>query len=193
MKELIYLAFSTFFLIGVYISMEKKTKTKMLKQLEILATVPATMKEPIPLPEEDEPLQASKEIPKEPCELPKKPKRVPNEAQLEGMKKGREALAQRNAERKAQRLAEEAERKRQLEEKVVSKAISIKKKQLKQEIALDEISDDETPIEEIKQKVVAKKQAPPTPRTQTPVPKVQPQVSAPPIIPVKPKPAFYFV
>lgn len=173
--------------------MEKKTKTKMLKQLEILATVPATMKEPIPNNEDDEPLQASKEIPQVPCELPKKPKRIPNEAQLEGMKKGRETLALRNAEKKAQREAEEAERKRQLEEKVVSKAISIKKKQLKQEIALDEISDDETPIEEIKQKVVAKKQAVPqvkqsTPRVVAPAP-----TPPPPPIPVKAKPQFIFM
>lgn len=174
--------------------MEKKTKTKMLKQLEILATVPASMKEPIPLPEEDEPLQASKEIPEAPCALPKKekPKRVLNEAQLEGMKKGREALALKNAEKKAQREAEEAERKRQLEEKVVSKAISIKKKQLKQEIALDEISDDDTPIEEIKQKVVAKKQAP----VKQPVkhfPSAPPPEPIPPPTPVKQKPTFIFM
>ena len=169
--------------------MEKKTKTKMLKQLEILATVPATMKEPIPNNEDDEPLQASKEIPQAPCELPKKekPKRILNEAQLEGMKKGRETLALRNAEKREQRLQEEAERKRQLEEKVVSKAISIKKKQLKQEIALDEISDDETPIEEIKQKVVAKRSAPSRPRVQTPAP------TAPPPPPVKAKPTFIFM
>lgn len=173
--------------------MEKKTKTKMLKQLEILATVPSAMKEPIPLPEEDEPLQASKEIPQAPCELPKKekPKRVLNEAQLEGMRKGREALALKNAEKKAQREAEEAERKKQLEEKVVSKAISIKKKQLKQEIALDEISDDETPIEEIKQKVIAKKQLPPA--TKQPAKHFPAPEPTPPPPPVKAKPTFIFM
>ena len=173
--------------------MEKKTKTKMLKQLEILATVPSTMKEPIALKEEDEPLQASKEIPQAPCELPKKAKRVLNEAQLEGMKKGRDALALKNAQKKEQREAEEIERKRQLEEKVVSKAISIKKKQLKQEIALDEISDDETPIEEIKQKVIAKKQAPPAvkqPAKHFPAPAPDP---VPPPPPVKQKPTFIFM
>lgn len=171
--------------------MEKKTKTKMLKQLEILATVPATMKEPIALKEDEEPLQASKEIPQAPCDLPKKPKRVMNEAQLEGMKKGREALAQKNAERKAQREAEEAERKRQLEDKVVSKAISIKKKQLKQEIALDEISDDDTPIEEIKQKVIAKKQLPPAKKQ--PVQHFPAPDPVPPPPPVKAKPTFIFM
>ena len=173
--------------------MEKKTKTKMLKQLEILATVPPSMKEPIALPEEDEPLQASKEIPQAPCELPKKPKRVLNEAQLEGMKKGRDALALKNAEKKAQREADEAERKRQLEEKVVSKAISIKKKQLKQEIALDEISDDETPIEEIKQKVIAKKQTTPAKQPVKQFPSAPPPEPIPPPPPVKQKPTFIFM
>ena len=37
-----------------------------------------------------------------------------------------------------------------LEEKVVAKAISIKKKQIKKQSALDEISDDDTPIEVVK-------------------------------------------
>lgn len=170
--------------------MEKKTKAKMLRQLEILSTTPPAMKEPIAMKEEDEPLQACKEIPQTSCELPKKPKKVPTEAQLEGMRKGRETLAQRNAEKKAQREAEEAERKRQLEEKVVNKAISIKKKQLKQEIALDEISDDETPIEEIKQKI--KRVTPQTPRAPS-VNIKAPIVNATPPPQIKPKPSFIFV
>ena len=176
--------------------MEKKSKTKMLRQLELLASAPPQLKEPISLAEEDEPLQASKEVPQKTCEMPPKPKRQPTEAQLEGMRKGREALAQRNAERKAQRLAEEAERKKQLEEKIVSKAVSIKKKQLKQELALDEISDDDTPIEEIKTKVVAKKQQATAPKTQI---REQPRTiikepPSPSIAPIeKPKPKFIFV
>lgn len=183
--------------------MEKKTKTKMLKQLELLATIPPAMKAPPPpVEEEDEPLQASKEIPEKPCELPKKekPKRVLNEAQLEGMRKGRESLALKNAEKKAQKEIAEAERKKQFEEKVVNKAISIKKKLLKQEILLDDISDDETPIEEIKQKVVAKKQvapeppeppAPPTPKATPKAPKAF--VNAVLTTPAKAKPTFIFV
>ena len=38
-----------------------------------------------------------------------------------------------------------------LEAKIVKKAISIKKRQIKKEAALDEISDDETPIKKIKE------------------------------------------
>jgi hypothetical protein len=39
----------------------------------------------------------------------------------------------------------------------MKKAISIKKKQIKQQIALDDISSDDEPIESIKKKVVASK------------------------------------
>ena len=45
--------------------------------------------------------------------------------------------------------------KKALEEKVLAKAVSIKKKQIKKQVVLDEISDDETPIEKIKE--IAKK------------------------------------
>jgi hypothetical protein len=44
----------------------------------------------------------------------------------------------------------EEEEQEKLERKIVSKAISIKKKQIKKQAVLDEISDDDTPIEKIK-------------------------------------------
>jgi hypothetical protein len=49
------------------------------------------------------------------------------------------------------RIAEEEKKK--LEAKIVRKAISIKKKEIKKQSALDEISDDETPIQKIKEVV----------------------------------------
>jgi hypothetical protein len=45
-----------------------------------------------------------------------------------------------------------------MEEKIVKKAISIKKKQILKQKVLDEISDDETPIEEVKKKIIPQKQ-----------------------------------
>ncbi len=42
------------------------------------------------------------------------------------------------------------EQKKALEQKIVKKAISIKKKVIKKQEVLDEISDDETPLEKIK-------------------------------------------
>jgi len=68
--------------------------------------------------------------------------------------KKKECASKRNDD--AKRLA--AFDKAALEEKVIKKAISIKKKQIKKQSALDEISDDDTPIEKVKE--IAKKVAP---------------------------------
>jgi hypothetical protein len=60
-----------------------------------------------------------------------------------------------------------------LDEKIVKKAISIKKKQIKKEKVLDEISDDETPMEEIVKKIrptKAPEVKPPTPIYAQPAP-----------------------
>jgi hypothetical protein len=69
--------------------------------------------------------------------------------------KKKECASKRNDD--AKRLA--AFDKAALEEKVVKKAISIKKKQIKKQSALDEISDDDTPIEKVKE--IAKRNPPP--------------------------------
>ena len=49
-----------------------------------------------------------------------------------------------------------------IEQKIVKKAVSIKKKQIKKEALLEEISDDETPMEKIKE--IAKKKNHPAPQ-----------------------------
>ena len=88
----------------------------------------------------------------------------------------RAKLAEKNRERlitkrlEQQAIEDEVQRrlneyKLGLEDKVVKKAISIKKKQIKKEALLDEISDDETPIQKIKE--IAKKKN--HPATQTPI------------------------
>ena len=65
------------------------------------------------------------------------------------------------------------ERKKQIEEKIVKKAVAIKKKEIKKRAVLDEISDDDTPIEEVKK--IAKK---------------IPQKTTQPVEPEKPKTIF---
>ena len=74
-----------------------------------------------------------------------------NQAQLEALKKGQQTRDANTKRRKeeAQRKAEE-ERKI-MEAKIVKKAISIKKKEIKKQAVLDEISDDDTPIQKIKE------------------------------------------
>jgi len=74
----------------------------------------------------------------------KKPR---TQKQIEAFKIVCEKRNQKRNERKIEREEEEQEK---LERKIVSKAISIKKKQIKKQAVLDEISDDDTPIEKIK-------------------------------------------
>ena len=80
-----------------------------------------------------------------------KPKKKLTEKQLEALKKG-----QQTRDANAKKRREEAERKAEedrkiMEAKIVKKAISIKKKEIKKQAALDEISDDDTPIQKIKE------------------------------------------
>ena len=123
----------------------------------------------------EEALEAPKAIPKK--------KRVPSAKQLEVLKLARDKLAIKQKEKQVKkRLEQEAmeeevqkrlsQYKEGLEQKIVKKAISIKKKQIIKEAALDEISDDETPMEAIKQIVKKKKQ---------------------PVPPVEEKPKYIFV
>ena len=116
------------------------------------------------------PLEASKTV---------KKKKVLTERQLEVLSNARAKLAEKNKERlitkrlEQQAIEDEVQRrlneyKLGLEDKVVKKAISIKKKQIKKEQILDEISDDETPMEKIKE--IAKKKNHPAPQ---PEPKQQ--------------------
>ena len=96
-----------------------------------------------------------------PLEIIKK-KKVLSAKQLEVQANARAKLKADNHERvtKKRLEAEEIENEIQsrlsqhktgLEAKIVKKAISIKKKQIKKEAALDEVSDDDTPIRKIKE------------------------------------------
>ena len=82
----------------------------------------------------------------------------------------REKLKEKNKERQAKkRLEADAiedeiqsrlnEYKTSLEQKIVKKAISIKKKDIKKQAILEEVSDDDTPIQKIKE--IASKIKPP--------------------------------
>ena len=101
---------------------------------------------------------------------PVKAKRIQSEKQKQNTEKMRNKLKEyheRKREEKEQlaiqKQEEEKQRKKKIEDKIVTKAIAIKKKQIKQEAILDEISDDDTPIEEVKKivkKLPAKKDEP---------------------------------
>ena len=77
-------------------------------------------------------------------------KRVRTPAQIKAFARCLDMKREKAAKRLADAKKLAAFEKSALEEKVVAKAISIKKKQIKKQSALDEISDDDTPIEVVK-------------------------------------------
>ena len=83
-----------------------------------------------------------------------KPIKKPRSAkQIEAFK---QILILRDEKRKTRaddKKIKELEEKQILEAKIIKKAITLKKKQIKKQIALDEISDDDEDIEIIKQKI----------------------------------------
>lgn len=144
----------------------------------------------------DNDIQAAKEV-IETVPVVEKPKRVVpvrTEAQKkaleEGRKKGREVINARNAKIQAEkedmqnRLNSQQQQLESLnqqlfEAKIVRKALSVKKKQIKRDSVLDEISDDETPIEDVK-------------KLQSKQPK-QPKQPKAPVYDAPAEPKFYFV
>jgi hypothetical protein len=124
-----------------------------------------------------------------PLQAPKltKVKRPQTEAQKAATAKMKAGKAIADAKRKAEKEALEAEHKRAMEKKVLQKAISIKKKQIKQQSTLDVISDDDTPIEEIIP-LVKKRTAPAPSQRQT-----APTYYAPPAPPAPVKPRIIFM
>ena len=98
---------------------------------------------------DDEIIEAKKEY------EPIKPNKVRTEKQIEATKKMRERLKEATELKKKMKEDEELNKKKELEKKIVEKAISIKKKEIKKQKILDEISDDDSPIEEVK-KIIKK-------------------------------------
>ena len=138
-------------------------------------------KKPLVIEEQKEEIQEeSPEIEEEDTEeeveqiqAPKKVAKPRTDKQLEQLKKAREkAIINKEAKRKEREKEQEEvkkmleekklEQKKALEQKIVKKAISIKKKDILKQAALDTISDDETPIQKIKE--IAKKKNHPAPQ-----------------------------
>jgi len=98
-----------------------------------------------PLEHIDEPLQADKKDTKKEVKE-KKPRTA---KQIEAFEKARETREKNALARKEMRDEEAIAIRKQVEDKLVKKAIAVKKKQIKQQAVLDEISDDDTPLEEV--------------------------------------------
>jgi len=95
----------------------------------------------------EKPMTEDAVINNEPIVKQKKPR---SEKQLEVFNKAREKMLLNLKERKGKQEQDALIKKKEIEEKIVKKAVAIKKRELKSKAILDEISDDDTPIEEIK-------------------------------------------
>lgn len=124
--------------------MEKiSRKEQLLKELQDLEETNTEGMEEYkdPLEHEDDPLQADKKEVKE-----KKPRTA---KQVEAFEKARQTRERNALARKQSRDEEAIAIRKQVEDKLVRKAIAVKKKQIKQQAVLDDISDDDTPLEEV--------------------------------------------
>lgn len=144
----------------------QKAKVKKTTKTEIPETVDAVVDEP-------------------PVELPKldavKPsKKTRSEKQMEVFNKAREKMLTNSKERKEKRALEKEAKQKEIEKRIVEKAIAIKKREIKRNAILEQISDDDSPLEEIKE--IAKKIKP----------KPERQISTPPPPPPPPAPKSIF-
>ncbi len=99
-----------------------------------------------------------------------KVKKPRTEKQIEAFKKVREKKMENTKLREKEKEKIAQEERKALEAKIVQKALSIKKKQIKKQAVLEDISDDDTPIEvikEIKNRVKPQGQTPTPPRHRT--------------------------
>jgi hypothetical protein len=83
-----------------------------------------------------------------------KEKKPRSEKQIIAFQKFLDTRNKNRADRKLLKEQEMEKEKQETESKILKKAISIKKKQIKKELVLDDISDDETPFEELKKKII---------------------------------------
>lgn len=150
------------------------TKKKILANLENssnpsepvpVVPVPAPIPVPPPLEpvEKDDddavPMQAPK-----PAKVDGRVKKPQTEAQKAATAKMKAALAAKWEKTRAEKAAMKEEHKKAVEERVIKKALSIKKRQIKEQLALDEISSDDEPMEEIvpkMKKAIARQSLPP--------------------------------
>ena len=68
-----------------------------------------------------------------------KPKRIPSEKQLENLKKGQQIREQNRQKRKEDRLQQEEEAKKEMEDLLIKKAITAKKRQIQKKKVLESV------------------------------------------------------
>ena len=82
----------------------------------------------------------------------KAPRKERTEKQKEAFVKAQATRLAKAEQRKREKELKEQEEKAELEQKLIDKAIKVKKKQIKKMAAIDSLSDDDTPIEKLRPK-----------------------------------------
>ena len=104
--------------------------------------------------EEDEITPPVKPVKVKPIKEDKRKTSVRTVKQIEAFAKVQEIRQVNRDGRAKDKIIQLDELKKENEAKIIKKAISIKKKQIKKQIILDEVSDDDEPIELIKDKIM---------------------------------------
>ena len=84
-------------------------------------------------------------------ETVQKPKPKRTQKQIDAFQKVRDKKMENAKMRQEEKKLKDEEDRKELEAKIIKKAVAIKKKQIKKQTVLEEISDDDTPIEVIKE------------------------------------------
>ena len=123
-------------------------KEELLKELQELENEDAGQPETTEDLGESIEAEKTEEVVEEPVvEKKKKPRTT---KQLEALEKGRKKAKENADNHRKQRESLAKEKQNALEEKLVKKAIAVKKKQIKAQQILDDISDDDTPVETLR-------------------------------------------
>ena len=93
-----------------------------------------------------------------------KPKRERTAKQKEAFLKAQATRLAKAEERKKEKALKEQEEREELEQKLIEKAIKVKKKQIKKMAVIEQLSDDDTPIEKLRPAIKKTVQLPPKPK-----------------------------
>ena len=130
----------------------EKVKSEKMEKMEALRKQLADL--------EQEPVVSSSD---EDAEV-QKPKRERTAKQKEAFVKAQATRLAKAEERKKEKALKDQEEREQLEQKLIEKAIKVKKKQIKKMAVIEQLSDDDTPIEKLRPAIKKTVQLPPKPK-----------------------------
>lgn len=130
--------------------LSKKEKMEELRKQLAELELPEPLEMPKPLMQNDTQFELEMSNSSSDDEVQVKPKRERTEKQKLAFEKAQATRLLKAEERRKERMQKEEEEKKELEKKLIEKAIKVKKKQIKKMKVIEELSDDDTPIEKLK-------------------------------------------